>query len=240
MGRRLEVGWFMPVRSQARKLLLCVLVPLPQPLKQAAYRHLLGWRIGKRVRIGLSYLDSRSVTIGDDVAIGHFNVVRNVKRLSIGSGTILANFNSVFGSTYGPEFPGDVSIGAGVSFMSHHFVDATGSVLIGDRAVIGGRDTHFWSHEMQQSDGASRLAATRVEVGAGAYVGARAMLVGCRIPAGAVVGAGSVVTKDFAPEAARLLIAGNPASIRKRYPLDIGNQADTVETTAGDEGSGAL
>ncbi len=71
---------------------------------------------------------------------------------------------------------------------------------------------------MQQSDGVSRLAATRVEVGADAYVGARAMLLGCRVPPGAVVGAGSVVTKDFAPEAARLLIAGNPARHPQALP----------------------
>jgi len=48
------------------------------------------------------------------------------------------------------------------------------------------------------------------------YVGARATLVYCRIPADSVVGAGAVVTKDFSKEGTGLLLAGSPAEVRKR------------------------
>ena len=206
-------------------------------LKCAVYR-LLGWKIGSRVRIGLSYLDALNVTIGDGVRIGHFNVVRSVKRLSIGPNTVIANFNAFFGTTYGPDFPGIVDIGAEVSWMSHHFVDAAGNLQVSSQAVIAGRDTHFWTHEAQPFESGLRLMATRVEIGSGAYVGARATLLGCSVPPGAVVGAGSVVTKDFAPEPARLLIAGNPATIRKRYPAQAIPFVETAEAweTAGSGG----
>lgn len=202
-----------------RKLLLILATLLPLPGKLFIYRRLLGWRIGKNVRIGWSYLDAGHVTLGDTVRIGHFNIVRGVKRLSVGSETYIANLNQMFGASY-PGWDSTLTIGENVNFMSRHFVDVGGTVTIGDRSVIGGRETQIWSHTRAFVNGAPSLQPTNVSVAEDVYVGARATLVGCTLPAGAVVGAGSVVTKSFAPEAARLLIAGNPASIRKRYDLD--------------------
>jgi len=49
-----------------------------------------------------------------------------------------------------------------------------------------------------------------VEVGDGAWVGAHAVIVGCRVGAGAVVGAGSVVTEDV-PDGA--IAVGAPARV---------------------------
>ena len=203
-----------------RKLILVLAVVLPLPLKLLLYRTLLKWKIGRNVRIGFSYLEAAEAEIGDEVRIGHFNVVRGVRRLRIGRGTYIANFNEIFGDGgYYEKFVSCLEIGAGVSLMSHHFIDLGGTVIIGDRTTIGGRDTHFWSHTRTLSGGAAQLEPTTVEIGTDVYVGARATLVGCSIPDGAVVGAGSVVTKSFAPEAQRLLIAGNPATIRKRYDV---------------------
>lgn len=203
-----------------RKLLLILCVILPQGIKQGIYRGVFRWKIGKRVRIGFSYLDSVSVDLGNDVRIGHFNVARGLSRFHIGERSYLANFNEFFGNGGAYEgFQSVLEIGSGVNFMSHHFIDVAGIVSIGDRATIGGRDTHFWSHTRTLKNGIPKLEPTKVMIGADVYVGARATLVGCSIPEGAVVGAGSVVTKCFAAEAQRLLIAGNPAAVKKRYDV---------------------
>jgi len=69
-----------------------------------------------------------------------------------------------------------------------------------------------------------QLAPITVEIGADAYIGARATLVGCKLPSKALVGAGSVVTKDFADIHDRVLIAGNPAKVVKTYPRDASAQ----------------
>ncbi len=202
-----------------RRLLLVLAALLPLPLKLVIYRRLLKWRIGKNVRIGWSYLDAGQVTLGDNVHIGHFNLLRGIKKLSVGSGTYIANFNQMFGAAY-PDWDSTLTIGDNVNFMSRHFIDVGGTVTIGDRTVVGGRETQFWSHTWALVDGVPSLQPTSVHIEDDVYIGARATLVSCAIPAGAVVGAGSVVTKRFAPEAARLLIAGNPATIRKRYEPD--------------------
>lgn len=49
-----------------------------------------------------------------------------------------------------------------------------------------------------------------VEVGAGAWVGAHAVIVGCRVGDGAVVGAGAVVTEDIPDNA---IAVGSPARV---------------------------
>lgn len=203
-----------------RKLLLLLCIVLPQSLKQGIYRTVFHWKIGRRVRIGYSYLECTGMELEDDVRIGHFNVVRGLQRFHVGERTYIANFNEFFGPGGTFElFKGILVFGSGINFMSHHFIDVGGTVKIGDGTTIGGRDTHLWSHTRTLHNGIPRLEPTEVSIGADAYIGARATLVSCRIPDGAVVGAGSVVTKNFASEAQRLLIAGNPATIRKRYDL---------------------
>ena len=48
---------------------------LPTFLKRIFYRLFFGYRIGKRVRLGLSLIDARECVIEDDVRIGHLNLV---------------------------------------------------------------------------------------------------------------------------------------------------------------------
>lgn len=214
-----------------RKLLLLFSIFLPQGLKQWVYHHLLKWNIGQRVQIGLSYIDAGHVTLSDNVRIGHFNIIRGVKRLSIGEGTYIANFNQIFGASY-PNWASELTIGERVNFMSRHFIDVGGAVFIGNGCVIGGRDTQIWSHTRKLVENKPSLEPTSVRVGDDVYVGARTTLVSCEVPDGAVVGAGSVVTKRFAAESCRLLIAGNPAIVRKRYNMSSVNDGAMVSGPA--------
>ena len=203
-----------------RQLILVIAIFLPQTIKQLIYRRLMGWKIGKDVKIGFSYLGCRSITLEDGVKIGHFNIVRRLRNFHVGQDSSIKNFNQFFFSgnlSQSPEWSGTLSIGCNVNFMSHHFIDLGGSVSIGDRTTVAGRDTHFWSHGFVPTGESRQHIRTKIEIGENVYIGARATLLGCAIPSRAIIGAGSIVTKSFSAEESRLLIAGNPASIKKRY-----------------------
>jgi acetyltransferase-like isoleucine patch superfamily enzyme len=203
----------------ARELFLVATIVLPQFLKKFLYRHLLGWKIGKRVRIGWSYLGAREVVLGDDVQIGHFNVVRGLGRLELGRGTAINNFNRLYGMAFSDECTSTLVTGEWVRITSRHFLDLPGTLTIGRGTTVAGIESHLWTHEIDQSGPTPALRPHTIAIGEGVYVASRATLLCCSIPDGAVVGAGSVVTKSFPAEECRLLIAGNPASIRKRYPV---------------------
>ncbi|XGV98174.1 MAG: DapH/DapD/GlmU-related protein [Leptolyngbya sp. BL-A-14] len=182
----------------------------------------MGWTIGKNVRIGFSYICANCIDIGEDTVIGHFNIIGPLRSLQIGKGSFIANFNQFLGwrnnSTNADSF-GKLVIGENVKFMSHHFIDTAGMINIGRNTVVGGRNTQFWSHSLTYETVEPKLSYLELSVGEDVYIGARSTLVSCSIPDRSVIGAGSVVTKDFPKENSRLLIAGNPARIRKRYPI---------------------
>lgn len=200
-----------------RLLLLLLATLLPLNLKLFTYRKIMGWRIGRNVRIGFSYIDADQVCIGENVCIGHLNVIRCIKRLQIGENSRLVNFNQFFGRRDNPNWVSQLTIGKNVHLTSHHFIDVGGVVTIGDRTIVAGRDTQIWSHSLIYKNSEPMLSPLTVSIGEEVYIGARSTLVNCQIPARAVIGAGSVVTKSFAEEPDRLLIAGNPAIIEKRY-----------------------
>lgn len=202
--------------GKIRKLLLILSVILPNFMKMWVYRNLMKWEIGSQTKIGFSYIDAEQVILGDNIKIGHFNIIRNMRHFQVGSNSYIANFNDFFGAKY-PDWDSRLVLEEKVLFMSHHFVDVGGNVIIGSRTTVGGRDTHFWSHSQIYEMGNPKLSAMDIHIGSDVYIGARATLVCCKIPDKAIVGAGSVVTKMFTPENCPLLIAGNPAVIKKRY-----------------------
>lgn len=208
-----------------RRAILFLLIFLPSGLRVMCYRRFFRWRIGRGVKIGLSYLDCTDLKIGDSVRIGHFNSFRKTRKLTIGAETFIGSFNQLSGSgTYYENFPCTVTIGRKCFIMSRHFIDSSGTVTIHDGVTLAGRDTQIWSHSQVMQDEMPQLAPITVEIGADAYIGARATLVGCKLPSKALVGAGSVVTKDFTDIHDRVLIAGNPAKVVKTYPRDAGAQ----------------
>ena len=179
----------------------------------------MGWKIGSGVRIGLSYFDCKDVILGDNVRIGHFNVARTVSRLSIGEGTWISNLNYITGSLYvGSGWGSSLSVGQRCNIMSRHFFDVSGSISLGDGVTLAGRETQIWSHTMRMQDGHQVLVQGAVYVGNLAYIGARATILCCDLPAGCLVGTGSVVVKSFPENEYAQIIAGNPAMVKKTYP----------------------
>ena len=160
--------------SKFKLLVLACVALLPNFLKRPCYRFFFGYRVGKRVRIGLSILEAGVCEIGDDSQIGHLNVVIGVKKLTLGDHVRIGHLNIIRGgdevnlarysellrlneinSIREPEVVNPVdprfSLGAGSIITTGHKIDFTDRVDIGRRAIIGGRNSSVWTHNRQRT-----------------------------------------------------------------------------------------
>jgi UDP-2-acetamido-3-amino-2,3-dideoxy-glucuronate N-acetyltransferase len=146
------------------------------------------------------------VEFGDEVIVRSFT---NLYGCRIGSRTRVGTF---------VEIQAGVEIGSDCKIQSHSFI--CGGITISDEVFIG-HGVVFINDKLPRAttedgglkgEGDWELMTTTVE--RGAAVGSAAVILGgVRIGEGAMVGAGSVVTRDVAPGAT---VAGNPARELRR------------------------
>lgn len=213
--------------SKIRLLFLAVVALLPAFLKRSVYRTFFGYKIGKRVRIGLSIIDSAECVIEDDVSIGHLNIFTGTKRLSIGDHARIGNLNIIRGgdevklgryseiirlneinSIPDPDVVNEIdpkfTLGDGSVIVASHKIDFTDRVELGKCVILGGRNSSLWTHNRQMTK--------PIVIGDYAYIGSEIRIApGGEIPARCVVGIGSVITKKL--EGENNLIAGVPAKV---------------------------
>ena len=206
-------------------LVLAALAILPSFLKRPLYRLFFGYKIGKRVRIGLSLIDARDCTIEDDVQIGHLNVITRVEQLQIRDHVRIGHLNIIRGgalvslgrycelirmneinSIPDPEVVNPIDpvfiLGDGSIVTTGHKIDFTDRVEIGRRVILGGRNSSLWTHNRQRT--------MPITIGSLVYIGSEIrMAPGSSLPARSIVGIGSVITAQLTDEGK--LIAGVPA-----------------------------
>ena len=153
---------------------MALLAFLPSFLKRAFYRWFFGYRIGKRVRIGLSIIDAGECEIDDDVSIGHLNVVTRVQKLVVKDHVRIGHLNIIRGgdlvslgryaeiirlneinSIPDPEVVNPIDptlvLGDGSIVTTGHKIDFTDRVEIGRRVILGGRNSSLWTHNRQRT-----------------------------------------------------------------------------------------
>ena len=219
----------MQKTSRARLLVLAFFAVLPSFLKRPFYRWFFGYKIGKRVRIGVSIIDAGECSIADDVQIGHFNVVTRVQKLVIKDHVRIGHLNIIRGgaevslgryceimrlneinSIPEPEVVNETDpvflLGDGSIVTTGHKIDFTDRVEIGRRVILGGRNSSLWTHNRQRT--------MPITIGPLVYLGSEIrMAPGSAVPARSIVGIGSVITAALAEEGK--LIAGVPAKTVK-------------------------
>lgn len=211
--------------SKMRLASLAFVAAMPGFLKRPLYRWLFGYRIGRRVRLGLSVIDARECEIADDVSIGHLNLIIGVGKLTIGEHARVGHINIIRGGdevslgryaeilrmneinsipdpvVVNPTDPRFI-LGDGSIVTAGHKIDFTDRVQIGRRTILGGRNSSLWTHNRQRT--------RPVEIGELSYIGSEIRVApGGVIPSRCIVGIGSVVTGRL--EGEYLLIAGVPA-----------------------------
>ena len=210
---------------RGRTVAAALIAVLPRACKPLCYRVLLGYRIGRRVRIGLTLIDVGCCKIANDVTIGHGNVFVGVGNLRIDDHARVGYLNIVRGGdevhlgayseimrlnqlnsipdpvVVNPVTP-RLHVGPGAVITSEHKIDFTDEVHLGRRVVLGGRNSSIWTHNRQRT--------APVTIGEMSYIGSEIrMAPGSAIPEHSIVGIGSVVVKAI--DAPKHLIAGVPA-----------------------------
>ncbi len=213
------------ITSRFRLGVLGLISLLPAFLKRPFYRWFFGYRIGKRVRIGLSIIDALECTIEDDVSIGHLNVIIGIAKLTIGDHVRIGHLNIIRGgdevrlgryseiirlneinSIPDPDVVNLIDqrflLGDGSIITAGHKIDFTDRVEIGRRTILGGRNSSIWTHNRQRT--------RPIVIGSFTYVGSEIRIApGGAIPSRCIVGIGAVITSQLTEE--NHLIAGVPA-----------------------------
>ena len=211
--------------SKSRLTLLAFIALLPSFLKRSCYRLFFGYKVGKRVRIGLSIIDASECRIDDDVQIGHLNLIIRVKKLDIGDHVRIGHLNIIRGgdevslgryseiirmneinSIAEPDVVNPIDprflLGEGSIITAGHKIDFTDRVMIGRRSILGGRNSSLWTHNRQRT--------RPIDIGSFAYLGSEIRIApGGGLPSRCIVGIGSVITGQLTAEG--YLIAGVPA-----------------------------
>ena len=215
--------------GKLRLLMLAACAILPSFLKRPIYRLFFGYKIGKRVRIGISIIDAGECRIDDDVQMGHFNVVTRVQKLTIKDHVRIGHLNIIRGgaevslgryceiirmneinSIPDPDVVNKIDpvflLGDGSIVTTGHKIDFTDRVEIGRRVILGGRNSSLWTHNRQRT--------LPITIGSLVYIGSEIrMAPGSAIPDRSIVGIGSVITAALAEQGK--LIAGVPAKTIK-------------------------
>ncbi|HMF55086.1 MAG TPA: hypothetical protein VK619_01890 [Pyrinomonadaceae bacterium] len=220
--------------SRFRLAILALVALLPSFLKRPCYRLFFGYRIGKRVRVGLSIIDAGECKIDDDVRIGHLNIIIGVKKLTIGDHVRIGHLNILRGgdeahlgryseiirmneinSIPEPDVVNAVEprflLGEGSIVTTGHKIDFTDRVRIGRRAILGGRNSSLWTHNRQRT--------RPIEIGSFTYIGSEIRVApGGTIPSRCIVGIGAVITGELRDE--NHLIGGVPAKPIKQLSAE--------------------
>lgn len=187
-----------------------LLVFIPSKIKIAICRS-MGAKIGNNCYIGFSLVDAEKLEIGDNVYIGHFNLLWRLKALKLETGSRLNMFNWITGGKTGSFY-----LGRNSAITRLHFLEASATIKIGNNSIIAGRNSHLFSHGISSTNLDDQR---QITIGEWCYIGSSCRFVpGSGVSDHTFVGMGSVVTKNH--NDSFVLIAGSPARVRKKLSKD--------------------
>lgn len=184
-------------------------------LRGYLYRFLLGG-MGKRCFLekNIRFFNSSRLYLGDRVFVGEgafFDIGRDAGSIRVGDDSHISR-----GVTFRIQL-GDVRIGKKVNIGAGSFIYGYGEIEIGDYSLLANRvEVLSGTHNHDDTARPMRFqgrTASKVKIGEDVWVGAQSVILGgVTIGKGAIVGAGSVVSRDI-PEYG--IAVGVPARVVK-------------------------
>ena len=169
---------------------------------------------------GVSLQHPQQISVGRSVIIEDFVRIDALSELGVvlGDNVTIAKFTTIQCTGVIRSLGVGLRVGNNSAIGAYSFLGAQGGITIGDDVIMGPRVSfHAENHRYEDPHIPIRLQGeTRkgIEVEDDCWIGAGAIILdGVRIGSGAVVAAGSIVTKDVPAFA---IVAGSPARIIKQ------------------------
>jgi acetyltransferase-like isoleucine patch superfamily enzyme len=206
----------MWIKNKLLYILSLIVVVFPVPVKIFLYRNVFGYKIGKHVSIGLSWIYVNDLIVDDNVIIRHFNRFKGIPCVRIGHDSVIG-FGNTFTSTQ--EFTckrgvdirhnnPSLIVGEHCGITMLHYFDIQDSFSVGPFTTIAGRQSIFYTHYIDVSKNSQST--KPISIGSYCMIGSAVRFApGACISDYCVVGIGAVVVKNMTEK--YKLIGGNPA-----------------------------
>jgi acetyltransferase-like isoleucine patch superfamily enzyme len=187
-----------------KKILMCLAVLLPWPLKRSLLEQQFGYSIHPTSYIGLCWIFPKHLFMEENSRIGHFTLCKNIDLLHLGANAIIGQLNWITGFPSGssrhfahqPDRRPELIVEKHAGISSRHLIDCTARVRIGAFATIGGFGSQFVTHSIDLNAG--RQSAEPIDVGEYCFVGTNCVLLGgSSLPHHSVLGAQSLLNKQW-------------------------------------------
>jgi serine acetyltransferase len=209
-----------------RKLFVAMLLVLPWRLRRLALIAVFGYKIHPNARIGYSVICPGQLEMGAGARIGNLTMCKGLSLLKMDDNSLIGNLNwiSGFPARDMTSFSADegrrpeLILGSHAAITNRHFIDCTNSVQIGRFTTFAGIRSQILTHSINLNE--CRQSSRPVTIGEYCFVGTGSVLLGgCALPAYSVLGANSLLNKEFAEP--YFLYAGNPAKAIKPLPKEM-------------------
>jgi len=199
------------------KLLKCLIIIMPWPLKRWFLVKFFKYNIHPSARIGLAWVYPAHLEMAEKSIIHHFTVIIHLDLVRIGYDSSIGRSNWVTGMSTKTEsdyFKGqtdrkaELIMGKYSHFTKGHHVDCTNSIIVGDFVTIAGYQSQFLTHSINIYKNIQDSAP--IYIGDYTFVGTNVVVLGgSKLPAYSVLGAKSLLNKAYTEE--WKLYAGVPA-----------------------------
>lgn len=202
-----------------------ILFVFPWSIRRILLINIFSYKIHKSANIGLSIILCRNLCMNEGAYIGNQNFINEIDKLIMHDYSKIGKKNWITGSSAelkkGFNFSFDrkceLEIGEHTRITGNHLIDCNGGVYIGKFTTIAGNGSQILTHSVNIYN--SRQTAGSVKIGDYCFIGTRSiMLMNSSIPSFSVLGAGSILIKNFDVQYG--LYAGNPAKLIKTLPSD--------------------
>jgi carbonic anhydrase/acetyltransferase-like protein (isoleucine patch superfamily) len=199
---------------------------IPWGVKRWLMVRALGYKLAKDSRIGMSLVLCEGVELDSKASIGHFTVIRNLRRLCLEEGASIGQFNWISGyvgkgssASFAQEKDrlAALFLGKGSAVTHRHTIDCTNTVSIGAFSTVAGYRSQIITHGINIDE--ARQESSPVHIGSYCIVSTGCLLLkGAVLPDRCVLAAGAVLTKQQTETDA--LYAGVPARKVKSLARD--------------------